>query len=266
MPSSVVSDAGDETLVAMFEAARRQWPKIVVEPNVFRAYVEERTPAAADRPSLRAAELYLACACAHGDERALAVLDERYLLPASSVLGEASHTQRFVDDVRQRLRERLFVQGKIRQYSGRGALASWLRVVTLRVASNMRAPVGRHQEISDSLPGAAADPELALLQQRYGDAFRTALHDAIGALGSEERTILRLYYQEGLNIGAIARVLGVSRATIGRRMIAMREKLIADTYALLGARLNATAEELESLLRVVRSNLAVSVSGALADR
>jgi DNA-directed RNA polymerase specialized sigma24 family protein len=45
---------------------------------------------------------------------------------------------------------------------------------------------------------------------------------AIAALDAEERTLLRLHYLDGLNIERIAVVFNVSRATIGRRVIAVR--------------------------------------------
>ena len=166
--------------------------------------------------------------------------------------------------MRQLIRERLFVEGKITGYSGRGPLAAWLRVVTLRVASDLRSRERPHAEIAD-VPGTAIDPELGIIQRRYGGAFRTALRDALAGLDAEERSLLRLHYLDGLNIERIGVVFQVSRATIGRRMIAVRERIIEDTYRLLRERLKITPGELESLLRVVRSDLAISLSGVLAE-
>jgi RNA polymerase sigma-70 factor (ECF subfamily) len=249
----------------MFEDARRVWPDVALERDVFERYVEERA-AGVERSTLRGAELYIACACARGDGRALAEFDKRYLSEVPAFLARTNATARFVDDVRQQLRERLFVEGKIKQYSGRGPLASWLRVVTVRVASNMRARDKRHVELDEAIPGAAMSPELGVMQRRYGDVFRSALRDALGGLSPEERSLLRLHYLEGLNIGSIAVVFHVSRATIGRRVLVLRQRILEDVKRLLRNRLNATSTELESLIRVVRSDLAMSLSVVLRDR
>jgi RNA polymerase sigma-70 factor (ECF subfamily) len=193
----------------------------------------------------------------------LAAFERRYLSEVPGFLARTNADARFVDEVRQQLRERLFVQGKIRQYSGSGPLGSWLRVVTVRVASNMRARERKHVELDEAMPGAAVSPELRVMQRRYGAAFRTALRDALAGLTPEDRTLLRLHYLEGLNIGSIGAVFHQSRATIGRRVLALRHRILEDVKDLLRQRLNATSTELESLLRMVRSELETSLSAVL---
>jgi RNA polymerase sigma-70 factor (ECF subfamily) len=258
--------APDPTLDAMFDAGRREWPDVGLERDQFARYVEERAPSPEERPFLRAAELYLACACAHGDDRALAEFDRRYLCEVPSFLARMNLTASFVDDVRQRVRERLFVKRKIEQYSGRGTLPSWLRVVTVRVASNLLQEDKPHADLPDALPGNVLDPELRLIQRRYGEAFREALRDALVGLDVEDRNLLRLHYLDGLNIARIGVVFQVSRATIGRRLVEVRERIVREAYRLLESRLKATPEELASLLRVVRSDLVVSLSVILRER
>jgi RNA polymerase sigma-70 factor (ECF subfamily) len=251
--------------VDTYEAGRSAWPGITLDRAVFERYVDERVPER-DRGSVRAAELYLACACAGGDERAIAEFERRYLTEVPTFLARHNPSEHLLDDVRQQLRERLFVEGKIEQYTGRGTLASWLRVVTLRVTSNLRRQDRHHAELDTAIAGAGSDPELDLVRRRYGQEFQTALRDALAALGPEERTLLRLHYLDGLNIDRIAVIFQVSRATVGRRMLALRERLVADTERLLRERLGTTAGELESILRVIRSDLAMSLSVVLGGR
>jgi RNA polymerase sigma-70 factor (ECF subfamily) len=69
---------------------------------------------------------------------------------------------------------------------------------------------------------------------------------------------------DGLNLERIGVALGLSRATVGRRMIAARERLLAETLRLLGDRIQATPSEVKSLLGVLRSKIEVSL-GALLD-
>jgi RNA polymerase sigma-70 factor (ECF subfamily) len=108
-------------------------------------------------------------------------------------------------------------------------------------------------------------PELGIVQRRYGDVFRAALREALAGLSPEDRSLLRLHYLESLNIGNIAVVFHVSRATIGRRVLALRQRLMEEVKGSLRRRLNTTSTELESLLRAVRSDLAMSLSVVLRE-
>src|SRR5437762_1334379 len=80
------------------------------------------------------------------------------------------------DEIRQRVRERLFVgAAKIADYSGRGSLAGWLQVVTLRIAIDaMREQKARpvvEPTPDDDLRVAGTDPELSLIKERYREPF-----------------------------------------------------------------------------------------------
>jgi RNA polymerase sigma-70 factor len=245
----------------MYAEGRRAWPAIALDRDKFDSFVEERS--SEGRASLRGAELYLVCASIHGDELAVAEIEKSYIAKALTFLSGSNAAPSFVDDVRQESLRRLFVDGKIRQYTGRGSLLSWMRVVTVRVASNLRAKEKPHAELADAVPGPAIDPELAIIQRRYGDAFRAALRDALEGLEAEERTLLRLYYLDGLHLEKLAGVFHVSRATVARRLESVRERILDETQRLLRERLHATPAELASLLRVVRDDLGVSLSRIL---
>ena len=247
----------------MFEAGRRAWPGVALDRARFDLFVEER--AGGDLSSLHGAEIYLVCACAHGDEHALAEMDKHYIVKVPAFLARTNAAASFVDEVRQEVLHRLFVDGKIKQYTGRGPLLGWLRVVTVRVASNLRAKDKPHAELDDTVQVPGIDPELAVIQRRYGDAFRTALRDVLEGLTPEERSLLRLYYLDGLKIEKLTGVFQASRATVGRRLNAVRERILADTQRLLRERLHATPTELASLLRVVRDDLGVSLSRILRE-
>jgi RNA polymerase sigma-70 factor (ECF subfamily) len=261
-----VSGEGASAVETMFEEGRRAWADVALERRVFEAFVEERVPPEGNASGLHAADLYLACACALGDARALAGFEKRYLCEVPAFLARTSADRRFIDDVKQQVRERLFVEGKIRHYSGRGPLGTWLRVVTVRAAANMRATGEKpHSELDDAIPSLAISPELAAIRGRHRDEFRAAFRDALADLTAEDRCLLRLHYLEGLNIATIGAALRLSRATIGRRVVALRQRIIADVNRLLRQRLHATPTELDSLLRVVRSDLALSISTELRE-
>jgi RNA polymerase sigma-70 factor (ECF subfamily) len=269
-------EAIEASLVRLLADGRAAWSAAAIEPAAYVRYVAERAPgpSPAHLDRLQGADLYLACACAAGDAGSVAAFDRRYLAPLPPVLGRKGIARDVAEEVVQALRERLFVgapgaRAKIGDYDGRGSLAGWVRVAAIRAASNARRDEGQRAALAGDAGGPAAmtviDPELALIKRRYGQAFQTALRDAFASLGEEERNVLRLYFTDGLNLDAIARVLGISRATVGRRMIAGRARVLEETLRLLGERLPATPTELESLLGIVRSKLDVSLGALVGE-
>jgi RNA polymerase sigma-70 factor (ECF subfamily) len=191
-------------------------------------------------------------------------------------LAGVERTDAGVQETRQLLRERLFLGGpdakpKILEYSGRGSLASWLRVVALRVAHNRRRGALRDTVELDEAGDApellhAVDPELAIIRARYQREFGDALREAFAALQPRDRVVFRMHFLDGLNIERIGVVFQVHRATVARWIAAGREELCERTLALLGDKLRLDAKELESLLALVRSQLDLSLRTILREK
>jgi RNA polymerase sigma-70 factor (ECF subfamily) len=248
----------------MLQAGRAAWPDVAVEPDAFERFVAAREPDADQRAALHAADLYLACACAAGDPAALFAFERAYLAHIDGFLRGVRPTPDLVDEVRQVLREKLFLgdRPRIADYSGRGTLASWLRVAAVRAASNLRRSEGARDRVEAKAPAPSPvpiDPELALVRARHACEFERALRDAFAALDERERNLLRLHFLDGLGIDGLAPVFGVHRATVARWLAAARTRLHDGVIALLQARLDVDARELESLARVVRSELEISL-------
>jgi RNA polymerase sigma-70 factor (ECF subfamily) len=269
-----VDGALEPVLRRMLAAARAAWPAIAVSDEAYVRYVAERAARGEGTrlQDLHAADVYLACACAARDPQAIAALDRGFLPVVLAALGRSGTPRPIAEEAVQRLRERLFVaaegkRAKIADYGGRGPLAGWLRVAAIRAAKDLRRDEATRVAVArDAGPPAAipsVDPELAAIQRRYGDDFNRAFRDAFASLTAEERSVLRFYFVDGLNIERIGGALGLSRATVGRRMISARSRLHAETLRLLGESLQATPSELESLLSVVRSKLEVSLGALL---
>ncbi|MCX5743546.1 MAG: hypothetical protein NT062_13725 [Proteobacteria bacterium] len=260
-------------LQRLLAAGRAAWPTAPVEDEAFVRYVAKRAHGVevADLARLHADDLYLACACVANDPASVVAFEQRCLGPLPKMIARGGITVEVAEEVTQRLRVRLFVgveggRAMLGDYDGRGALGAWVRVAAVRAASNLRRDETNSAELAVEAISPLAlpilDPALALIKRRYGEVFQGAIRDAFGALEDSERTVLRLHFTDGLNLDGIARVLGVSRATAGRRMLAARERVRDHALALLGERIVATPTELESLLGVVRSTLDVSL-GAL---
>lgn len=156
---------------------------------------------------------------------------------------------------------------KLALYAGRGPLRAWLRVMMARRMLNAQRDSIRHAELEARLiVDIAADPqapEVAILQSRHVGDFRAALHESLAALASEPRRILQMHYGQGLNLVAVGAAHGWSKSTAGRRLAEARQDLLDGIRERLQARLSVTPAELESLIVIMRSQLAGSLARAL---
>jgi RNA polymerase sigma-70 factor (ECF subfamily) len=112
---------------------------------------------------------------------------------------------------------------------------------------------------------AADDPEMDYLRSRYADEFRAAFVTALGALPTRERNVLRLHLLDGLNVDRIGQLYDVHRATAARWLAHAREELFRHTRDTLRKELGLTQTEFASIVRLVRSELDVSICRILRE-
>ncbi len=244
-----------------FDAARAAWPGVDIASAVVEAYV-------AARGGTELGDLYLACACSERDPRALAYLDAEIADCVARAVRKVGGDRTAVDEVTQRLRERVLVGGAVRaaqiaEYSGRGPLRGWLRVIATRELLDMRrrekheAPLGEHT--LDGLPAAEHDPELQYMKASYREAFRTAFRAAFAALEPLERDLIRRHHLLGETVDQLSAHHGVHRATAARWVARARERLLVTTRERLAATLAIADQELDSILNLVASRLELSL-------
>jgi RNA polymerase sigma-70 factor, ECF subfamily len=259
------------TLRALFQDGARAWPGVELAPEAFVRYLAERAVPVGAMPPGRAPDLYLAAACLSRARGALEAFDRAHLRHAGAHLARMRLTPTLVDDVRQALREKLFVGRdgslpKIAEYDGRGALASWVRVITLRAAIDLRRRTSDVvEELASREEPGSIDPELGYLKLRYREAFNAAFREAVSVLDTEQRGLLHRHYVGGLTLEQLAAREGVHRATVARRIAAARAAVTEEALRRLRAGLGASASELESLAGIMRSQLDLSLRGFFPD-
>jgi RNA polymerase sigma-70 factor (ECF subfamily) len=267
----------ESQLAALVEGARTAWPSIPFEPVAFLRYVAARIPRGdALAPALtkiHASDLLLAFACGRGDAKALDLFESAFFGDLGLILARLTKERHVVDEIAQTLRTKLFVpQGgspaRIADYAGRGDLRGWFRVTATRHAiSHLRKP---RQETDDDdalslVPAAKSDPEMQYLRERYSEEFRHAFGEAAHALSSEERNLLRYHYVDRLNIDEIGGIYGIHRVSAARRLTKVRAALVDAVRQRLRERLHVGTGELQSILRLVKSDLHMSLRRVLDD-
>jgi RNA polymerase sigma-70 factor (ECF subfamily) len=256
--------------------ARAAWPRIALSAEDFAAHLADRL---GTRPDLKAAlsaahvaDLFLACACSRGDPGALAEFERLHLSRIPALVRRIDRSPAFADDVAQSMRETFLMssaagRARIAEYSGRGALSSWVRVIAIRTALRLRrhrrGMISFAEQGAENEPRAAVEPELDYLKLRYRGDYEKAVHDALAALPDRDALLLKLHYVDGLNIDRIGILFGVHRSTVARWRTAVRRQVLAGTREQLRRVLSLTDSEFDSLAALVRSELTISIRTAL---
>ena len=181
--------------------------------------------------SLQADDLFLAIACANGNERAWWEFDQQHRSYMERVARHLAKTdvdaQEVIDAVYVELYGTRVVDGerlsKFATYSGRGSLRGWLRtviwhsIVDLHRAGHdevsldeMTETVGEGAaQASFANPASGGEDEMIdqLTRERYRAATLSALGSAFGSLDEHEKLLLLYYHSENMKLREIARLV-----------------------------------------------------------
>lgn len=276
----------DERLATMVTTARQGQPDVTLPADQFVAYVAQKWPSGGDPQRVSALlnlpDLYLVAACLRGCSVALARFDALLRNHVPVYLAYMKQGADFVSEVQQTLRVKLLAaangeEGKLADYSGRGALQMWLRAAAIRTALHHldRAEVRKQvrdpdQAILAALPSTGSalgqSPELVAMKSDVRPIVRAALQSALQALDRDLRTLVRLYYVEELRMEEVARLLRVNKSTVSRRMTDAREAIHRHVRQYVADALRLQPTEVESLVDLVVSQLELSLPGLLQSQ
>jgi RNA polymerase sigma-70 factor len=129
---------------------------------------------------------------------------------------------------------------RIASYDGRSSLSTWLRVVVCNRAINARrcSSSVKNTEIHAEIPDEPAlqHIELTLRAKRYSTVLGDALELACKRLSPRERLILLWRYEDGLQLGQIAKLLGIHQSNVTRQLERMQGKLHDEVVAILSGK------------------------------
>jgi RNA polymerase sigma-70 factor (ECF subfamily) len=265
------SDEIEAMLLDLVDSAQRAYPTFSLPPDVFVAYLGEKLPAGVSwRLALRqmhTSDLYLACACARGDVHALAAFDDRCLRHLDRVLGKMGIDADVSADIKQDLRHRVLVgdgrPAEILEFSGRGDLRSWVRVLAVRQALRCRDQARREVSVEDDellqRIAASDNPALSHVKEIYRQEFQRAFRGAVRALPDRERTLLRQAYIDGLTVDELGSLYRVHRSTAARLLVRARLLLLETTRTRMMSQLDVQSHELDSILQLIWSQVEISL-------
>ncbi len=119
----------------------------------------------------------------------------------------------------------------LRRFEGRSSLATWLAIIARRTCLKWLHKSSQRQEQAnqriDDLPqenitaGGSADILAALIQAEDGRQLRTMLN----RLNDGDRSVLRMFFMDGLSYAQISRDLGISINSVGPKLQRAQQRL-----------------------------------------
>jgi RNA polymerase sigma-70 factor len=219
-------DIGPETFSA---AVRTAIDKYLVDqqngsaptPDQIRQFIGE----------LQVGDLYLALACARGNENAWWEFDQNYRRYIERIARHLSSAETDAEEVTDSVYVELYGtrvvndvrQSKFATYTGRGTLRGWLRTVVWHAVIDLHRARRDEVSIDDwsegggeirDRPGWRAEArggESAMvdrvMRERYREATVGALDTSLAMLDDHEKLLLLYYHVEGLKLREIARLV-----------------------------------------------------------
>lgn len=243
------------------------WPQLDLSEEELVRWAAEKVgdqPLPAALEGLRWPELLLTCACARGSSKALEAFERVYFGEVGVALSRHKDPPVAAEDLAQLLREKLFLRRgdqppRIAEYSGRGELRNWLRVVLSRTLIDLtrarREVPMPEQQLFGLLDGPLQDAELEHLKRIYRAQLKELLPRAFNQLPTEDRILLRYRFVDEMPLEQLAALYAVDRTTVVRRLARVRQALLDQMRSLIATHLKVDLNELRSIVRLVQSQI-----------
>lgn len=271
-----MGDDAEEVVTEHWRRARDAWPGIVIEPAHFAAEITRRGGAIGDKAvplaALKATDLYLAIACVDGNTDAIEAVRALLTKEVEVAASRSTPSRDQIADAIANISRVLFVDdppraAALRDYTGRGDLKSYLRVIAMREIARI-VNLGRREvgiddaELLDRLV-PMSDPEVSMLRAQYREIVDGSMRAALATLEDRDRALLRYAIVDGLSVNKIGELYNVHKATAARWIGAARARLGEKIREELATRLRVAEDEITSIIRLVQSRVDISLDRVL---
>jgi RNA polymerase sigma-70 factor len=232
--------------------------------------------------SLRWQELFLATACAAGDQAAWETFQTQYQSAirktALRALGNTADAQELADT----LLTDLFLpstsgsskgENKIGQYHGMGSLEGWIKVVIHRLAIDRFRIQQKNVSLEDlAVEPASTEPARQTIHsiehfemQRALEMVSSSLATALAQLSTQEKLILNLYYLQNVNLKDIGKWLKVHESTVSRLLERLKTQLRKTVNKRLQDEFKIKKVEIRHVIELAHSHLEIDLKSILSD-
>lgn len=212
-------------------------------------------------------DLYLACGCVHNSEKSWTILDLRYRKFITDLVRFCYRHGTDNEEIADSILVNLYLNDRsgrqrIASYDGRSSLTTWLRVIVINRAINDRneKKPAADEDLADVADGRAlTNLESSLRAERYGTVLRESLAQALGETNEKERLMLLWRYEQNLQLGEIARLMGIHQANVTRQMVRLHTKLRESVVERLATQYHMSASAIEECLVDIVDNPQISI-------
>jgi len=215
-------------------------------------------------------DLYLAVACGQGSEAGW----QRFASLYQKYLHDVLHHLAAIRQVGVEVVDNIIIdlclpdrsgERRIASYDGRSSLATWLRVIlSNRIINegqrkcNAACPLDSSNDVVDTSALPKLDTDLKL--NRYEELIRDCLRAACVPLSEKEKLMLLWRFDEELQLGEIAKFLGVHQSTITRSLERTTRCLYKRFVANLSATHNLGQAAIDECISVLMDSSTLSIS------
>lgn len=268
MPTLAVVKAG-------LSAGQQAHPGVALDGPAMAAMVSRLMARGADAAALCWEDLYLVEAALRGSQPAWTRLKAAHGYRLGAVFRRTLGDDNAAGDLADQFWAELATPvgggtARLARYGGKGALGAWLVVSAARFAQKAR---GRTREVAEDdevllarVGAAEEDLALKLFKDQHRQAFTESVKLAFARIPLKDRNLLRHHYLDGVETGELGRLLGVHRSTAVRWLAAAREAFVAAFRDELAARINVQRMDVDSIARLFRSQLDISLPLEVVDR
>lgn len=218
-------------------------------------------------------DLYLTIACAQHSEIAWWRFIRTYKKYIKNVARFASPTADAARELADSTFGNLFLpsrsgRSRIALYDGRSSLATWLRILVIHRATNERELKCNGMENIESMPeivdeDALYSVEAALRTHQYKHIIDDSFAFVCENLASHERLMLLWRYENGLQLGHIARLLGVHQCTVTRQLERIQKRMRDEFITILASRYHLSSIGIEECLAEITENPSHSILNSI---
>ena len=257
----------------LWRRGREAWPEVDLAEARFAELAREVVAKSAEESGepVDAGELYLACACADGVQAAGLVLARDYLPAVKRRLARMGLAAADIDEVGQRVCERLLEPGtdgggaRLVRYALQGRLRSLMVVTATHIAVDSFRRDARVKDDQDALLQLAGtpNPQSELMRRERQTVFKTAMESGLQALDERARTVLRFHLIDSLTLDEIADYYQVHRVTVSRWLAAARAAIVERAREVARSEFGLSETEFDAAY--TGSELGLSLERVLGD-
>lgn len=269
----------DSNVAETFGLGEAYYGDIDISPDLFAAYIwnivckhlknsSDVTALLNFTTRLYLRDLYLTCGCVHKSEKAWTTFDLHYRRFIIDLVRFSYRQGTDTEEVADSVLVSLYFNdrsGRLRiaSYDGRSSLATWLRVIVINRAINDR---NERKLASDESVGdirddrAVANLESTMRAKRYGKILRESLAHALRQTTVKERLMLLWRYDQNLQLGEIAELLGIHQSNVTRQLVRLQVRLREAVVRALASQYQLSSLAIQECLADLVENPQISIS------